>query len=138
MTTNESLRNKIREVLQNIKIVDKYQNSTLDEIESDQTLSGAIQHYLYITCQSAIDLGEMYIEFSNYRVPYTYSDVFDVLFEQKVIDQKLATTLRNMAGFRNILAHQYGKVDFGIIHEVLTKKITFIEKFVLIIEERIS
>jgi uncharacterized protein YutE (UPF0331/DUF86 family) len=135
MTTHEALTTKVREVLHNITLVKKYQKYSREEIEKDLTLQGAIQHYLYIVCQSAIDLGEMYIEHESYRVPSTYADVFDILLEQEVIDPDIALTMRNMAGFRNILAHQYGKVEFDIVHTVLMHNIDSIEQFVHIIEK---
>lgn len=138
MTTHDALKRKIREVRQHIKIVEKYQKYSQKEMEMDETLRGAVQHYLYIACQSVIDLGEMYIEYGKFRVPSTYSDIFDILLEQEVIKQDIASSMRNMAGFRNILAHQYGKVEFDIVYLVLTKHMNSIRQFVLCIEKNLS
>ena len=135
MTTHEALTVKAREVLHTIALVKKYQKYSQEEIERDITLQGAVQHYLYIMCQSAIDLGEMYIEYRSYRVPATYADIFDILLEQEVISADVSLTMRNMAGFRNILAHQYGKVKFDIVHEVLTDGIDSVIQFVRMIEQ---
>lgn len=41
----------------------------------------------------------------------TYGKCYGLLAEKGILPQDLATRLRRMAGFRNLLVHGYGKVD---------------------------
>jgi len=43
-----------------------------------------------------------------------------------------------MTGFRNVLAHAYGEVDFEKLYTVLTKDINDIDEFVKKIKEKIT
>lgn len=41
------------------------------------------------------------------------------LDQAAVIDEETADTLITAVGFRNVLAHQYGKVDYDEVYETL-------------------
>ena len=49
------------------------------------------------------------------EVPRTNRELFDLLHRDGWIDSPLAATLRNMAGFRNVLVHGYDDVDLGVV-----------------------
>jgi uncharacterized protein YutE (UPF0331/DUF86 family) len=51
-------------------------------------------------------------------VPPTYADVFRRLGERDVITQNLATRLAAASGFRNLVAHQYGALDWGRVCDI--------------------
>jgi uncharacterized protein YutE (UPF0331/DUF86 family) len=42
---------------------------------------------------------------------------------------ELTQTLRRMRGFRNILVHEYGRVDDQIVFEMVTTKLSDFEAF---------
>lgn len=61
--------------------------------------------------QAAIDLANHLIAANGWRVPQDYGDAFTVLAEHDVIDDELATSLRALAGLRNLLVHLYDEID---------------------------
>jgi len=69
------------------------------------------------------------ISFKNLRKPTTTSEAFYILEEEKIIKKRLTEELVKMVGFRNIMAHDYEKVDYNIVYDVLTNKLKDIEKF---------
>lgn len=138
MTTIDTLKLKISEVEKYYQIVKKYQNLSRQDIETDDTIKGAVERYLYLLCQSSIDLGEALISYYKYRLPTTYADIFDILYENNFISKQLALSLAKMSGFRNILAHSYGKVNFDIVYQVLKKDINVILEFVHLLKEKIK
>lgn len=46
-------------------------------------------------------------------------ELFDLLARAGRIPEPLAGTLRDMAGFRNVLVHGYQDVDLGVLEDVL-------------------
>jgi uncharacterized protein YutE (UPF0331/DUF86 family) len=56
--------------------------------------------------------------------PKTYADTFKVLHENNVIDEDLRQRMERMAKFRNVIVHQYDKVDFQIVVTVLKKHLS--------------
>lgn len=138
MTSIETLRKKINEVKKYLLLVGQYKERRLEELTSDATLRGAVERYLYLLTQSTIDLGEVIISFFKYRQPSTYAEIFEILFENKLISRELITPLKKMAGFRNVLAHAYGEINLELVHKVLQKDVSHIEMFLTKIQKNIS
>lgn len=82
-----------------------------------------VERTLQIMIELCIDVAEHIISDAHMRLPTTYSDTFKVLFENHVIDQSLLRTMEKMAKFRNVIVHQYEKVDAEIITTILKKSI---------------
>lgn len=55
--------------------------------------------------------------------------MFEILSEEKIIDNKLADRLSDMAGFRNLLVHKYGDIENKRILEIIKKDLKDIEMF---------
>ena len=55
-------------------------------------------------------------------MPQSYGEVFTVLGERGVLDRELAQRLRSAAGLRNLIAHQYGILDFDRIFAIATSQ----------------
>ena len=138
MTSIETLKNKLSEVNKYHLLVVGYKKHSVDELNADVTLRGAVQRYLYLLTQATIDLGEVIISFFKYRQPSTYAEIFEILFENKFITHELITPLKKMTGFRNILAHAYGQIHIEMVHQVLQKDIFIIETFLGQIQNNIS
>ncbi|MBS3104805.1 DUF86 domain-containing protein [Candidatus Woesearchaeota archaeon] len=73
------------------------------------------------------------------KIPEDDIDAFNILLENKIIDENLASKLKNAKGMRNIISHQYGKIDDKIVFEAITEDIDKdVEKFVEQIEKTIK
>lgn len=55
------------------------------------------------------------------RAPDSYSDSFRVLFEGGMINEEMLSVMEKMAKFRNIVVHQYERVDAEIVVLILRK-----------------
>lgn len=129
MTYFSVIENKISSVKKYLKILERYQKYSKDRIIKDIDLRGAVERYLYLAVQAAIDLAEAIISFKKFRKPTTMTENFHILEEESIIEKELAENLVNMVGFRNIVAHDYEKIDYDIMYDVLKYKLKDIEKF---------
>jgi len=135
MTNSSVIENKISFVKKYLKILDKYKKYSKKELEKDTEVKGAVERYLYLAVQSAIDLAEALISYKNFRKPTTYKETFSILEEENIIDSKLSDNLVKMVGFRNIITHDYEKVDYDIVYDILRNKLKDIEKLIKKIEK---
>ena len=71
--------------------------------------------------ETCVDIASHIIADQEYRVPISYSDTFTILFDEKIIGERLFNALRKMAKFRNIVVHHYDKVDAEIVIGILRK-----------------
>lgn len=137
MTSINVLENKISSVKKYLKILSRYLSLKKDDIVNDIDKKGAVERYLYLVSQATIDLAEAVISYKKLRKPATFSENFDILREECLISEGLCFKLISMSGFRNVLAHEYEKMDYDILYKVLTRGLVDIEEFVKIVEKDI-
>jgi uncharacterized protein YutE (UPF0331/DUF86 family) len=129
MTTKAVIENKIAAAKKYLKILERYKGRSPQDIERDIDLRGAVERYLYLAVQAAIGLADAVISFRGFRKPESISESFFILFEENVINEKLSARLTKMVGIRNILAHDYSKLDYDIVGDVMRVGRQDIEKF---------
>ncbi len=76
-----------------------------------------------------IDIANHMISDKNMRLPTGYADAFKVLMENKIINKNLFRTMEKMAKFRNLVVHQYEKIDPAIVVSILHKNLNDFEKY---------
>ena len=137
MTNISVIENKISSVKSYLKILERYKKHSQEEIENDIDLKGAIERYLYLASQASIDLAEAFISFKGFRKPSTLSESFYILEEENIISKEITEKMVKMTGFRNTIAHDYAKINYDIVYDVLQNKLEDIEEFIKIIKNKI-
>lgn len=135
MTTLAVIENKISAVQKYLSILEEYKKYSREKIEDDTQIRGSLERYLYLAVQSVIDLAESVLAFKNLRKPSTTSETFHILNEEGFIELELAKKLVAMVGFRNIVAHDYEKINYDIVYDILHNRLTDIETFLSIASE---
>ena len=130
MSSKATIENKISSVKKYLKILERYNKYSQKDIEKDIDIRGAVERYLYLAAQATIDLAEAVIAYKEFRKPSTISENFYILQEESVISEKLTEKLAGMAGFRNVIAHDYDKLNYDIVYEVLHEGLIDIGKFI--------
>ncbi len=129
MTNLAVIENKISSVRKHLNILKRYKDFSQQEIVEDIDRKGAVERYLYLVIQATIDLSEAVIAYKNLRKPSTMSESFQILQEDKIIPSELADHMVKMTGFRNVIAHDYEKINYDIVYDVLRNKLANIEDF---------
>ena len=111
MTDLLVIENKLSSIKKYLSILDTFKKYSRDTLENDLVVRGAVERYLYLVTQSAIDLAEAVISYKKFRKPTTMSESFYILGEEKLIDSKLVQQMAKLVGFRNIMAHDYERVS---------------------------
>ncbi len=137
MSNFKVIENKISEVKKYLSIVKKFQKYSQQEIEVNETIRGAVERYLYLVCQATMDLAEGFIAYKEFRKPTNQNDRFYILIENEIISSPLSENMIRMTGFRNVLAHDYAKVDYKRVVDILQNGLKDIESFIKIIENKI-
>lgn len=138
MTKIETIENKLSTVEKYLKILKLYQKYSQKKVVNDVTLKGAVERYLYLVIQATIELAEEIVSLKHFRKPSSYRETFQVLLEEEIISAPLCERLVKMTGFRNIIAHDYEKVDFGIVYAGLQNGIKDITAFSLAVKKKLK
>ncbi len=120
---------KVREYLKTLKRIQRY---SAEKFKSDVFIHATAERYLQLSIECLLDVGNHVISDRDFRKPDTYAEVFDILAEKRVIPKKLFHEIEGMTAFRNILVHDYLRVDLDKVYEILQQKLTKIEKLAAI------
>ena len=88
---------------------------------NDHHFYGLAERYLQLAIEVLLDTGKLVIISEKLRKPEDNQDIFVVLNENKIISPQLSERLVGIANFRNILVHDYEKIDREIVYQKLRK-----------------
>lgn len=72
---------------------------------------GSLERYMQLAAECMLDVGEMIIALRGLPKANSYREVLVVLGQNGVLDVEFAGRLANIASLRNILVHDYERVE---------------------------
>jgi uncharacterized protein YutE (UPF0331/DUF86 family) len=134
----ELIDQKMGRIREYLTIVRTIQDDCVERFTKDPIYKGALLHYLYMLADSCISLAELIIKKQGLRPPQSYHEAFDILGENRILEREFAYRFARIAGFRNLLAHDYEKVDSRYICEGILSRLPEIDTFLRQIEQAVS
>ncbi len=120
---NDILLNKMISIERCIAQVDKYY--AIDNglpFEEDYLRQDAISMNLQRACELAIDMANHVIKVKKLGLPQDTRDSFSLLQKNGLISTEQMKSLQSMVGFRNILVHEYRRLEIGILVHVIQRR----------------
>ena len=96
----------------------------------DPLIYGNAERYLQLAIQSVLDISHHIVADRNLALPADSKSLFDLLARQKVVSKRLSVKLAAMAGFRNVLVHEYLEIDRRRVYRALTTELRDFESFI--------
>jgi uncharacterized protein YutE (UPF0331/DUF86 family) len=112
-----------------LKQVREFSKISVPAYAGDWKTQRIVERTLQILVEVCMDIASHIISDQAMRLPTGYADTFEVLAENKVISRKLSGTMQKMAKFRNVVVHQYGKIDPPIVVSILRRNLSDFEQF---------
>lgn len=97
---------------------------------ADRTAREVVVFNLFLALQEAIGLATHWLADAGVQVPDSYGETFVELGRRGVIDVDLASWLKAAAGLRNLVANQYGVLDFGRVYDMASRDLGDLLTFV--------
>lgn len=94
-----------------------------DNLKEDIIRYWGIERGIHICIETVIDIANILISSAEVERPSTYRETILMLSKLDIIPEKHAKELSKMVGFRNILVHDYTKIDESIILDILINRI---------------
>ncbi len=111
---------RLREYLSILESVLQYD---VTRFTADPFIYGTAERNLHLAIECLLDIGNHIISDSGYPKPETYADIFRILRDREVISPSLLQELEGMAGFRNLLVHDYLRIDREKVYGILKEKL---------------
>lgn len=92
----ERIYQKIGRIKEYLSIIRSIKDDCLSRFTSDPIYRGAMLYHLYLLADSCIVLAELVIKYKNLRIPQSYSEAFDILGENKILEPSFAYDLQRL------------------------------------------
>jgi uncharacterized protein YutE (UPF0331/DUF86 family) len=123
MVDKESFLKHLEQLELFIEDLKRYRSILPEELQWNRDKQNMVLYAILSAIQGCIDMGNHIIAEKGYRRAETYRDIFEILSEQKVINSKISTCMKQLVGFRNMAVHIYWAVDFNEVFEFLQNDI---------------
>jgi uncharacterized protein YutE (UPF0331/DUF86 family) len=107
-----------------------------EDLRKDIREQRFVEHTLQVAIQAALDVASHIVSDERLGEPETNRELFDLLARGGRLPEALASSLRDMAGFRNVLVHGYQDVDLAIVEDVLAHHLGDLLDFVAAVRGR--
>jgi len=102
---------KLAELEEYLWQIREYEGIKAKEYSRDWKTQRIVERTLQMMIETCVDVAGHIVSDEGYRVPKSYADTFRVLHEENILREELFEAMEKMAKFRNIVVHNYDKVD---------------------------
>ena len=127
MVDRDVLLSRLARLKEYIGFLKRVQKLGIKRFHEDPFVHGAAERYLHLSLECLLDIGNHIIADQGWEKPETYGEIFSVLASEKVISKAFLRRFEGMAAFRNLLVHDYIRLDRRRVFEVIDKKLKDIE-----------
>jgi uncharacterized protein YutE (UPF0331/DUF86 family) len=106
-----------------------FREATQDEFVREPALHDLAERYLHLAVEACLDLANHCIAERELPTPDSNRDTFTVLENAGELSPEAAERLRGWAGFRNVLVHEYLRIDHAIAYRAIRDELGDLESF---------
>jgi uncharacterized protein YutE (UPF0331/DUF86 family) len=114
---------KLSELDEYYQQIKEFKTSSVADYAGSWKAQRIVERTLQMMLESCVDIAGHIISDQGFRIPKNYADTFSVLHENSILVDRLHLSLKKMAQFRNIIVHQYDKIDSEIVIGILQRDI---------------
>jgi len=124
------LKKKLQELNRYSKELEGYKDITRDELAASIGKQWMVCHGLQLSIQTVIDIGNHLLAAIGENQVEDYVDIIDRLGEKDIIPSEFARSIRGMVGLRNILVHEYARLDMEKVYHILQNRLNDFHLFI--------
>ena len=121
---------KLKELEKNLILLKQLTDVKRENLKEDMIKYWGIERGIQICIECTIDIGNIVISVTDNDKPATYKETMATLSNIGIIPKKFSENLSKMVGFRNILVHDYTKIDESVILHILNNELQDFVKFI--------
>lgn len=129
MVDETLLLRKLTQLEEYVSQIEEYRLVTIEKYRSDWKQQRIIERTLQMMIETCVDIAGHIIADRKFRIPDSYADSFRVLCENKIIPADLCQVMEQISKFRNVIVHNYDRVDAEIVVGILRNRIDDFDKF---------
>ena len=129
MVDRDLVLRKLADLDQYLTQVSEYRGIGVQEYRTDWKIQRIVERTLQMAIEVCVDVANHVIADRGLRVPATYAEAFEVLAEAGLLPARDRDAMVRMVGFRNVVVHEYARVDAAIVVRVLREGLDDLARF---------
>ena len=113
-------------------------NIDLKTFLKDIDIQESILFNIQMAVQNCIDIAAHIISDEGFGVPGSTNEMFYLLEENGYLDNEITEKMVKAVGLRNLVVHEYGKIDLDRIFEVAHKDISDLNEYLKSIFKKLA
>lgn len=98
--------------------------------EDDLDRQESVLFNLQMAIQNCIDIAAHIVSEEGYGIPGSANEMFYLLEENNILERALTEKMVSAVGLRNLIVHEYGKVDLEKVYRVAKNDIRDLTAFI--------
>ncbi|WP_447974747.1 type VII toxin-antitoxin system HepT family RNase toxin [Nitrospira sp. Kam-Ns4a] len=130
MVDREVIRRHLQSLDEALGVLERHRTISANRLRTDVETRYIVERGLQVAIQNVLDLGTHVLTGMGYNRLETYTAVITGLADAKVIPRAFARRISKMPGLRNILVHEYARVQPAKLQAVLRTHLDDFRRFV--------
>ena len=139
------INEKIEEIRGYLDFLESHVPSSLEEYKQSLETKAICERYCEKIIEALVDLAFLFFKEEiirkdkNIITPKEDTEIFKLLNRKNIISADLSEKLIEAKGMRNIIAHEYGKIDDSIVFKAVSEELEYnVEDFIRAIENTLD
>jgi uncharacterized protein YutE (UPF0331/DUF86 family) len=129
MLDREVIESKFRFLREYLNDLKDYESISLSDYKTSKKDQRFVERTLHLACECCLDIAAHIISRAGLREPADNKDLFVILFENSIISESTHRAMTKMARFRNIIVHDYARIEPEIVIGILKKDLKDFKQF---------
>ena len=138
MVDKDLARTKLSDIASNLALLDSKAALSREEFLRSTDQQYVVLHALQLAIQAAIHLAAHITTDEGWGIPPRSGQAFSVLSDHRVIPADLASRLRSMAAFRNLVVHEYGQLALEKVYDIWHESLDDLRQFTVAVSKFLS
>lgn len=119
MSNPDVIKERLQEIDENLKLLAELKELDIEKFKSDPRIFKLAEHCLQICIQALIDICQYIIASNNWRRPRDNQEAIEIIAANNILPQDFAKRILPVSGLRNLLIHEYLKINLDKIYHHL-------------------
>lgn len=136
MVDQRMVKNKIAAIRRDLEELAPFASYTFDEVAKDYRTHKIVERIIEVVVNEAIDINQhLIVKSGRGELPFDFKESFLLLVDLGVYPKEFAEAIAKSVGLRNILVHQYRKLDEQVFYASIKDCLTQYTEFCRYISE---
>lgn len=138
MVDSDLILAKSSSVKRHLNRVIEKRHTDLQTFLQDIDRQESILFNLQMAIQNCIDIAAHIVSEEGLGVPGSTNEMFYLLEENGYLNNELSEKMVKAVGFRNLIVHEYGKIDLEQVFEVAQEDIKDLNEYLVFLFQRLN